>query len=71
MKSHTFQAAIDLTALLRRALPAAPLVAITAPTPGTGKSLLADAVSVVAISRPGAVLALGADEADLSQAVSQ
>jgi putative DNA primase/helicase len=53
-----------LAALLRRVLPAAPLVAITAPTPGTGKSLLADVVSVVAIGRPGAVLALGADEAE-------
>lgn len=53
-----------LTALVRRSLPAAPMVAITAPTPGTGKSLLADIVAMVALGRQAAMLSLGDDEAE-------
>lgn len=53
-----------ITALIRRSLPAAPMLAVTAPTPGTGKSLLADLVSKIAINRRSAVLALGSDEAE-------
>ena len=37
-----------LTAVVRRSLPTAPLFAFTAPTPGTGKSLLVDLVSLIA-----------------------
>lgn len=51
-----------LTALVRRVLPSAPLVGITAPAPGTGKSMLADAISVIATGRRVAVLGLGKDE---------
>lgn len=51
-----------LAALVRRVLPSAPLVGITAPTPGTGKSMVADAISIIATGRRAAVLGLGKDE---------
>ncbi len=53
-----------LTALLRRSLPAAPMIAITAPMPGTGKSKLADVMAVIATGRRAPVLSLGKDEAE-------
>lgn len=37
-----------LTSLVRRSLPSAPMGAITAPTPGSGKTLLADCISILA-----------------------
>lgn len=53
-----------LTALLRRVLPAAPLFAITAPTPGTGKTLLCETLALVATARRAAVMSLGHDDAE-------
>lgn len=53
-----------LTALVRRQLPAAPMIAITAPAPGTGKTLLAETFAVVATGRRSSVLSLGHDEAE-------
>jgi len=53
-----------LTALVRRSLPAAPMIAITSPTPGTGKSLVADIIAMVALGRQAAMLSLGDDEAE-------
>lgn len=53
-----------LTALVRRLLPAAPMLAITAPAPGTGKTLLAETFAVVATGRRSSVLSLGHDEAE-------
>lgn len=50
-----------LTALIRRSLKSAPLFAYRAPKMGSGKSLLADVVSMVATGRPCAVLSLGQD----------
>lgn len=46
--------ALALTALVRRSLPSAPLGGITAPAMGTGKTLLADCISILAtgISAP-------------------
>lgn len=41
-----------LTAVVRRSLPAAPLFAFTAPTPGTGKSLLVDLIATIATGAP-------------------
>jgi hypothetical protein len=38
---------MSLRPVVRRILPAAPLVEITAPTPGTGKTLLAETISIV------------------------
>jgi putative DNA primase/helicase len=39
---------LALCALVRRSLPSAPLGAITAPTPSSGKTLLADCISILA-----------------------
>lgn len=40
-----------LTALLRRSLKTAPLIAFSSPTAGSGKGLLADSVSLIAVGR--------------------
>lgn len=53
--------ALVLTALLRRVLPSAPIGCINASTPGTGKSLLADCISVLVTGRKASVTALGKD----------
>jgi hypothetical protein len=51
-----------LTAVSRRALRTAPMHAFTAPTMGTGKSLLADIVSIIATGRPAAIMSQGKSE---------
>jgi hypothetical protein len=51
-----------LTAVSRRALRTAPLHGFSAPTMGTGKSLLADFVSMVATGRDASVMTQGATE---------
>lgn len=51
-----------LTTLVRRTLPSAPLHATDAPTPGTGKSLMLDVVSLIAIGRQSAAISQGANE---------
>ncbi|GAB1394907.1 hypothetical protein MASR1M60_30710 [Rhodocyclaceae bacterium] len=61
---HAALAAGLLTALLRRILPAAPLFAITAPTPGTGKTLLCESLAILATGRRAAVMSLGHDDAE-------
>ena len=53
-----------LTSIQRRLLPAAPLMAITAPTPGTGKTLLCETLAIVATARRASVLSLGHDDAE-------
>jgi putative DNA primase/helicase len=53
-----------LTSLLRRVLPSAPLFAITAPTPGTGKTLLCETMALLATGRRAAVMSLGHDDAE-------
>lgn len=53
-----------MTGLLRRMLPAAPMMAITAPTPGTGKTLIAETFAIVATGRRASVLSLGHDDAE-------
>lgn len=53
-----------ITGLVRRVLPAAPLFAFSAPSPGSGKSLLAESCSIVATGRRASVLSLGLDEAE-------
>lgn len=59
--------AATVTALLRRALPAAPMAAISAPAPGTGKTLLAEALALLVTSRRASVLSLGADDAEFEK----
>jgi hypothetical protein len=58
-----FIAAI-LTGLLRRSLPSAPMFCITAPTPGTGKTLLAEIIGILVTGQRPAVLSLGLDETE-------
>jgi len=53
-----------LTGLLRRVLPASPVIAVTAPTPGTGKTLLAETFAIIATGRRASVLSLGHDDAE-------
>lgn len=53
-----------ITGLLRRQLHAAPLMAITAPTAGTGKTLIAETCAVIATGRRASVLSLGFDDAE-------
>jgi putative DNA primase/helicase len=59
-----------ITGLVRRILPAAPMMAITAPTPGTGKTLLAETFSVIASNRRASVLSLGHDDAEAEKRLS-
>jgi hypothetical protein len=51
-----------LTALDRKAMPTAPLIGLTAPTAGTGKSLLVDMTGVLATGRKVPVTSQGKDE---------
>ena len=53
-----------LTALFRRALPSAPMLAITAPTAGTGKSKLANVIAIITTGRRAPVLSLGDDPSE-------
>lgn len=59
--------ALVLSAVLRRVLPAAPIGCISASTPGTGKSLLADCVAVLITGRRASVTALGKDGEELEK----
>ena len=53
-----------MTATSARVIDSVPMTAITAPTPGTGKTLLADAMAIVATGRRAAVMSLGQDNAE-------
>ncbi|OGT05653.1 MAG: hypothetical protein A2143_01805 [Gallionellales bacterium RBG_16_57_15] len=53
-----------ITSLVRRVLPAAPMMAISAPTPGTGKTLIAETFAIIATGRRASVLSLGHDDAE-------
>lgn len=53
-----------IAALCRRSLPAAPMLGITAPTPGSGKTMLAETISVIATGRRPSMLSLGQDDAE-------
>jgi hypothetical protein len=53
-----------LTANVRRSLRSAPMFAINAPAPGSGKSLLADVVAMIPTGRPVAVMNYTGSEAD-------
>lgn len=46
-------------AVLRPTLPAAPLIGVTAPAPGTGKSYLVDLLTMIATGRPAVTMATG------------
>ncbi len=61
--------ALVLTAIFRRLLPAAPLGAVTASTPGTGKSLFADCIAAVATGRRASAMAIGADNTETEKRI--
>lgn len=53
---HAVAIAAILTSLVRRSLRTAPMFIFTAPTMGSGKSLLADVVSLIATGHPATVM---------------
>ncbi len=61
--------AMILTALLRRILPAAPIGAVTANTPATGKSKLVDVVAAIATGRGCPVTGLGSTQEELEKRI--
>lgn len=72
LKDFSFLAEIDravilaamLTAVVNYSLPTTPWFAIDAPIMGSGKSLLADIVSMLATGRKATVISQGSDEAE-------
>ncbi len=56
-----------LTALDRRSMMTAPLIAFSSPAAGTGKSLLVDVISVLATGRPMPVLSQGRNEEEFEK----
>jgi putative DNA primase/helicase len=56
-----------ITSLVRRILPSAPMFAVTAPMPGTGKSILAETSAIISTGRRSSVLSLGHDDAELEK----
>lgn len=58
-----------LTALVRRTLRTAPMFAISAPKMSSGKSLLADVVSLIATGRCAPVMSQGKDEDEIRKRV--
>ena len=59
--------AMVMTGLLRRVLPAAPIACISASTPASGKSLLADCIAVVMTGSTAPVAAIGKDSEELEK----
>ncbi len=59
-----------LTACIRRSLTTAPLHAYTAPTPGSGKSLLVDLACLIAAGREAGVLSQGRTSEELEKRLS-
>lgn len=59
-----------ISSLWRRSLDAAPLIAINASTPGTGKSYLADTIAIIATGRRSPVIGLGEDKAEAEKRLS-
>jgi hypothetical protein len=57
-----------LTAIERRILGACPVFGFTAPTPRTGKSLLAESIAIIAIGKPAPVTAVSTEQEELRKA---
>ena len=78
IKDFKFLAEIDravilaamLTAVVRHSLPTAPLFAIDAPVKGSGKTLLADIVSMLATGRKSIPISQGHDESEDEKRIS-
>ncbi|GMV70291.1 MAG: hypothetical protein DYG93_13125 [Leptolyngbya sp. PLA2] len=59
-----------LTGLVRRTMRSAPLFAIDAPTPGTGKSLIAEAASIIITGHRAAMFNMGKNEEEFAKQLS-
>ena len=64
---HAAAYALLITAVVRPILSTAPMFAVTAPTAGTGKSLLVDIASIMATGRPAAVMTPSPDESEMEK----
>lgn len=62
--SRSVALAAILTALIRKSLPTAPLFGFSAPKMSSGKSLLADVVSLIAVGKINSVIAQADNEAE-------
>lgn len=62
--SRSVALAAILTALVRRSIASAPLFGFTAPKMGSGKTLLADVVSLIATGKPNSVLSQAENETE-------
>ncbi len=62
--SRSVALAAILTALIRRSIATAPLFGFTAPKMGSGKTLLADIVSLIATGRPNSILSQSENETE-------
>ena len=56
-----------LTAMIRRSLPSAPMHTFSAPTAGSGKSMLVDIASVIATGHEAPVIAQGQNEEEMEK----
>jgi hypothetical protein len=59
-----------LTAVLRPILPAAPIMAVTAPIQGSGKSYLVDVIAVIATGQRAACVATGGDIQEMEKSLA-
>lgn len=59
-----------LTGLIRRTMRHAPLFAIDAPTPGTGKSLLAEVIGIIITGHVPAMFSMGKNEEEFTKQLS-
>lgn len=62
LESKSVAIAGILTALVRKSIATAPMIGITAPKMGSGKSLLADAIALIATGKPNSVLSMAENE---------
>ncbi|MBR1236542.1 PriCT-2 domain-containing protein [Bradyrhizobium sp. AUGA SZCCT0182] len=60
--SRSVMLSVVLTGLVRRTLPSAPMHGISAPTPGTGKSLAVQAAAMIIMGRSVTAMSQGASE---------
>ena len=58
-----------LTAVMRQSVQSAPLFAFSAPTPGTGKSTLADLVAIIATGKSAAAMDYPEDEVEFKKSL--
>lgn len=59
-----------LHSIIRRILPSAPMLLIGAPTAGTGKTLLANLIAIIATGRKAAAASLGKTEEEFEKRIS-